>query len=261
MRKKIQFLKENFLKHELVSGSTYVFAGSIFGNFLAFILNLYLARSLSYADYAIFASLISVITLAAIPAGSINTVIVKFATNYFVKKQNDKLKTLYMLFFKFVLGLTVLIILLFTIFANPLKNYLHIDNVLYVIVSGVVISSFYFSTLNGAFLQSLMRFKFMAFGNIVGSILKLTVGVILIILGYRVFAGLGALFSMMLGMYLVAYFPLAKILKEKHSDKNISLNIKQIFAYAVPTFVTMLFLTSFTSIDVILVKHFYIFFK
>jgi len=62
---------------------------------------------------------------------------------------------------------------------------------------------------------------------------------------------------MTVGMYLVAYLPLTKILKEKSLDRKISLNTKQMFSYAVPTFVTVLFLTSFTSTDVILVKHFF----
>jgi O-antigen/teichoic acid export membrane protein len=257
MKKRIQYIKNNFLKHELVSGSLFIFSGSIFGNFLAFILNLFLARSLSYSDYAIFASLLSVITLAAIPSNSIGTVIAKFATEFFVKKQYDKLKILYILFFKFVLSLSLLIILLFLIFSVPLKNYLHIDNVWYVSTSGVVIASFYLSALNGSFLQSLLKFKFMALANVIGSILKLSVGVILVILGYRAFGGLGGLFSMMFAMYLAGYLPLAKILKEKLSDKKISLDAKQIFSYAAPAFTTILFLTSFISVDVILVKHFF----
>jgi O-antigen/teichoic acid export membrane protein len=257
MRKQIKRLGNHFLKHELVSGSFYIFAGSFFGNFLAFILNLFLARSLTYADYAIFSSLLSVITLAAIPSLSMNTVIVKFAANYFVKNENGRLKMLYLLFFKFVLGLSLFIIILFLVFSTALKSYLRIDNIWYVIASGIVISSFYLGALNNAFLQSLLKFKFMAFTNIVGSILKLTVGITLVALGYKVFGGLGALFSMMFGIYIVGYFPLAKILKEKSTDKNIKINIKQMLGYALPAFVTILFLTSFTSIDVILVKHFF----
>src|SRR5476649_2440307 len=95
-------LFHKLIKHELISGTFYIFIGSMFANFLAFVLNLYFARSLSYADYAIFASLLSVITLAAIPANSINTIVVKFATVYSIKKENSELKTLYLLFFKLI---------------------------------------------------------------------------------------------------------------------------------------------------------------
>jgi O-antigen/teichoic acid export membrane protein len=257
VKKKIEFIKNNFLKHELVSGSLFIFSGSIFGNIFAFLLNLFLARNFSYADYAIFASLLSIITLAAIPVGSMNTVIVKFATDFFVKKQNDRLKSLYLLFFKFVLGISLLIILLFLIFSDPLKEYLKIDNVWCIIVTGFVIASYYLNTLNNAFLQGMLKFKFISFLSIFGSFVKLIFGVGLVFAGYRVFGGLGALFAMAFGTYLMAFVPLTKLLKGKASGKRISLNVRQIIGYAIPTFITILFMTSFTSTDVILVKHFF----
>lgn len=250
-------LLNRLASHELVSGSFYIFIGSIFANFLAFLLNLFLARNLSYADYAIFASLLSVITLAAIPAGSMSAVIMKFATGFFAKKEGENLKHLYLIFFKFVTGLSIVIILLSFIFSGLIVQFLHIDNIWYVIASGLVISAFYLNTLNTAFLQSLLKFKFIAFLNIFGSFFKLIVGVVLVILGYKAFGGLGALFSMTFSMFLISYFPLSKILKVKSSSKEMLINRKEIFKYAVPTFITVLFLTSFTSTDVILVKHFF----
>lgn len=249
-------LFKRVLGHELVSGSFYIFAGSMVSNVLAFVLNLFLARSLSYADYAIFASLLSVITLASIPAGSINTIIVKFATDYFVNKENEKLKALYVMFFKFILGFSVGIILLFSLLAIPISNYLHIDNLWYVIVSGFVISTFFLSILNTAFLQSLLKFKFIAFINAFGGILKLIFGIILVFLGYKAFSGLWAIFFMTTGMFLIAFLPLIKLIKTRAS-KNLSLKTSGIASYAIPAFITVLFLTSFTSTDVILVKHFF----
>lgn len=242
--------------HELISGTFYIFLGSILANFLAFLLNLFLARSLSYADYAIFASLLSVITLASIPANSLNTIIVKFATNYFVKQENNNLKTLYLLFFKFIAGLSLFIIIAFFLLSTIFDNYLHIDNPWYIIFSGIVIASFYLNMLHTAFLQSLLKFKFMAFVSIFGGILKLIVGVVLVILGYKAFGGLGALFFMTFGMFLIGFYPLRKILQNKSSQK-LSIHTSQISSYAVPAFITVLFLTSFTSTDVILVKHFF----
>ena len=244
------------MTHELVSGSFYIFLGSMFSNILAFLLNLFLARNLSYADYAVFASLLSVVTLASIPAGSINTIIVKFATDYFVKKQNEKLKSLYLIFLKFILGLSLGVFFLFFALANPLKQYLHLNDISYVIVAGLVISVFYLSVLNMAFLQSLLKFKTIALVNIAGGIVKLIMGVILIFLGYRVFGGLWAIFFMTFGMFVFGFFPLKKIILSKSSEK-LSLNLKNVLRYAIPTFITVLFLTSFTSTDVILVKHFF----
>mgnify|MGYP001570420202 FL=1 len=244
------------MRHELISGSFYIFLGSMFSNVLAFFLNLFLARNLSYADYAVFASLLSVITLASIPAGSINTIIVKFATDYFVKKQSEKLKRLYVVFFKFILGLSLGVFFLFLALANPLKQYLHLSDIWYVIVSGLVISVFYLSTLNIAFLQSLLKFKTIALVNIVGGVVKLVIGIILIFLGYRAFGGLWAIFFMTFGMFIFGFIPLKRIILSK-SSQNLSLNLKNVLGYAIPAFITVLFLTSFTTVDVILVKHFF----
>ncbi|PIR79851.1 MAG: hypothetical protein COU25_03185 [Candidatus Levybacteria bacterium CG10_big_fil_rev_8_21_14_0_10_35_13] len=250
-------LFKRLLGHELISGSFYIFVGSFLSNILAFLLNLFLARSLSYADYAIFASLLSVITLAAIPAGSINTIIIKFATNYFVKKENDKLKNLYIAFFKITFGICIFIISLSFLSAIPLTNYLHLDNLWYIVISGFAISTFYLNMLNTAFLQSLLRFKFISFISITGGLLKLIFGVFLVVLGFKAFAGIWSIFFMTLGMFFIAYFPLKNILKTKSKKREINIDAKNILTYAVPTFITVLFMTSFTSMDVILVKHFF----
>lgn len=249
-------LLRSVLKHELISGSFFIFAGSMFSNVLAFLLNLFLARNLSYGDYAIFASLLSVVVLASIPAGSINTIIVKFATDYFVKGENEKLKSLYIMFLKFILGFSLGIILIFLALANPLREYLHLSDISYIVVVGLIISISYLGILNIAFLQSLLRFKTIAFVNIAGGIVKLIMGIILISLGYRVFGGLWAIFFMTLGTFVFGFFPLRKILLSK-SSKGLSLHLRQVLHYSIPTFITILFLTSFTSIDVILVKHFF----
>ena len=250
-------LLRKLIFHELISGSFYIFLGSMISNVLAFILNLYLARNLSYADYAIFASLLSVFTLAAIPAGSVNTIIVKFATDHFVKKQNDQLKALYLIFLKFMLGFAVSIAVLFFLFAIPLKNFLHIENIWYILIVGLATASVYLFTLNSAFLQSLLKFRFIAFLNAFGGVIKLIVGASLVYVGFRAFGGLLAVLFMTLGMFIFAYIPLIKILKTKQSTKKVPLDVGKMIAYAVPTFITVLCLASFTSIDVILVKHFF----
>ncbi len=250
-------LIKSLINHELISGSSYIFIGSMVANVLAFLLNLFLARNLSYADYSIFASLLSVITLASIPAGSISTIIVKFATHYFVKEENEKLKQLYLTFFKMILGISILIIVLFLALSVPILNYLNLDNVWYVIITGFAISSFYLNALNTAFLQSLLKFGFISFLNAFGGVVKLAFGILLAILGYRAFSGLWSVFFMTLGMFFLAFIPLSKILSAKSTVKKVSLNTREIFLYAVPTFTTVLFLTSFTSTDVILVKHFF----
>ena len=255
-------MKSNFtnfitklVKHELISNSIYIFIGSLVGNVLAFLLNLFLARSLSYVDYGIFASLLSIITLASIPASSINTIIVRFSTDYFSKGQTDKLKNFYEKMAKFIFSFSFLILLFFIIFSPVINEFLHLDNPLYAIGVGLCVVIGYIQILNTGFLQGLMKFRFISFISVFSSLVKLIIGVMLVLLGFRAFSGLGAIFFMGLIAFLVAFVPLRAILAKKiESDAKVP--AKEVLTYALPVFVTILFMSSFTSMDVILVKHF-----
>jgi len=244
------------IKHELITGSAYIFAGSIFANFLAFLLNLFLARKLSYADYGIYASLLSIITLAAIPAGSINTILVRFTSDYHSKNQLDKLRSFYRKSFKFISLFSLLMLLLFVVFSPFIKDFLHLDNIFYVYVVGFCVAAGYIQILNSGFLQGLMKFGFIAFSSVFGGAIKLIVGVALVFLGFRAFSGLWAIASMGLGVFLIGFVPL-RFIFSKNTGSEVHIPIKEVLRYALPVLVTVLFMTSFTSTDVILVKHFF----
>lgn len=245
------------IRHELITGSFYLFLGGMVGNVFAFLLNLFLARNLSYVDYGIFASLLSLITLTAIPANSINAIVVKFVTAYYSKNQFDKAAAFYIHFLKLISLLSLFLIILFSVFSPLISNYLHLENLFYVVAAGIVVVSFFLAALNIAFLQSLLKFGFMALIGSLAGVIKLVVGIALVYLGFRAFAGLWSIFVMMIAIFLIDYIPIVKILNLKTVSKNVHLDKKEILNYAVPAFITVLFLTSFTSTDVILVKHFF----
>jgi O-antigen/teichoic acid export membrane protein len=244
------------IRHELISGSAYVFAGSIFANFLAFLLNLFLARNLSYSDYGIFASLLSIIILASIPAGSINTVLVRFTSDYHSKNQLEKLQSFYKKSFKFIALFSLLILLSFVIFSPLIKDFLHLDNVFYVLVVGLCVAVGYMQVLNTGFLQGLTRFGFLSLTGIFSGVIKLLVGVLFVFLGFRAFSGLWAIVFMGLGTFIITLIPLRFIFSE-NTGSEVHISTKEVLGYALPVFIIVLFMTSFTSIDVILVKHFY----
>lgn len=188
-------LIRSIFNHELVSGASYIFLGSITANILAFFLNLFLARNLSYANYGIFASLLSIITLAAIPAGSVNTIVVRFATEYFTRNELDKLKGFYKKIARFMLLFSLLIFLGFAVLSLTVMDFLHLDNIWYVILVGACVSSFYLQTLNIAFLQGLMKFKFISFLTSISGVIKLMVGIVFVFWGLQAFSGLWSIFS------------------------------------------------------------------
>ena len=247
---------KKIIQHELVSGSLYIFIGGMVANIFAFLLNLFLAHNLSYADYGIFASLLSLITLASIPSSSISTVIVKFATRFNSKEEFATLHAFYSKSLEFILIFSLGFFLIFALLSPLISSYLQLDNVFYIFLAGLTVMSFYLVALNTAFLQSLLKFGFISFVNSFGGLIKLITGVVLVYAGFRAFAGIWSILLMSLGTFLVAYLPLRKILNYKQVSK-VSIPRNEIINYSVPTFLVILFLTSFTSSDVILVKHFF----
>lgn len=256
MKNKIFLLSIKFIRHELISGSLFVFVGFFISSVLSFILNLFLVRSLTASDYGSYASLLSLFALVGIPAGSLTTVIVRFATDYFAKNKLDEAKAFY---FKLLLLVTILSVFLFigfVIFSIPIKEFLHLDNIWYVILTGFIISFGYLGIVNNAFLQSLLKFSFISFTSVVGGILRVITGVLLIFLGFKVFGALWAIFFAFSFTFCLTFIPL-RFLINKKSSRNIKFPTKEIISYAVPTSLAILSLNSFVSIDVILVKHFF----
>jgi O-antigen/teichoic acid export membrane protein len=158
--------------------------------------------------------------------------------------------------FKFVFVVSILAFLGFTLFSPFIRDFLHLDNIFYILLVGFCVFIFYLQAFNASFLQGLMKFGFISIINSFGGIIKLAVGVILVILGLKAFSGIWAFAFMCSGIFLVSFIPLKSIFLRK-MEKTVHIPTKEILNYALPAFVIVLFMTSFTSTDIILVKHFF----
>lgn len=250
---KILSILKNLLKHELITGSFFVFIGGLVASFIAFIFNLLMARVLTYADYGVYLSLVSIITLATIPAQSLTTTIVRFATVYFTQKDLGKAAVFYKKASTFWLIVGVLIFLLFSIFSPVISSFLHIQNNFLVITTALSIAFVYIGLVNVSFLQSLLKFKFLSFVYISSALVKVFFGGLVIYLMLGVQGALWAIFLMVLSGYVISFISLRFLFSLK--EKAVDIDWKGVISYAIPTGVTVLFLTSLITTDVILVKH------
>lgn len=256
MKNKIHYLGKRFFKNELVNGSFYLFLGSLISSFIAFIANLFFARNLSASDYGIYASLLSLLTLTTIPSQSLMSVITRFAADFFSKNKIGEAIDFYKRSSKFMIFVSAFLLFVFIIFTNQIKNYLKIDNGNYIILVGVTVFFQYLYIVNNAYLQSLLKFFYMAFNTVVSAVLRFILGVILIFLGYKVFGALISILIAFIAPVLISFFPL-RILFSKSAKTCSKINTGEIFGYAIPTAIAILSLTSFISMDVIMTKHFF----
>lgn len=255
MKEKIMTFSKRILKHELISGSIYVFFGYIVASFLNFVLNLYVARRFTASDYGIYASLLSLYTLAGLPSQSLIAIIVRFVADYSAKGKVSMVASLFVKIYRFAFLISAGIFFSFLTLAVPIQNFLKIDNSSYVILVGGIVSLFYLAIVNIAFLQGLLRFGLLSLTYILGGLLRLISAIILIGLGLKVYGVFIAILIAVLIPFVLQFIPLRSLIGKKTTDSNIS--NKEILGYAFPTTIAMLSLMSLTSTDVVLVKHFF----
>jgi O-antigen/teichoic acid export membrane protein len=254
MNNKMNFITR-FAHHELISGSFFIFIGTTISSFLAFVLNLYLVRGLSYAEYGIFSALISVILLLSIPAQSLIAIIVKYAAGFFANNEIARAGAFYVKLFKYLFIFSVLIIIVFVILTPFIANFLHINDYGAIIIAGVTVAVGYLAILNTAFLQSMLFFGKLGFLSVLSGITKLLIGVLFVYLGFGVFGALfGNLMFPLIGL-IFGFIILRKVISQRADKVNIP--VKEFLMYAFPAALAIVSLSSFISMDVILVKHFF----
>lgn len=246
----------NLIKNPLIAGSSVIFVGSMLGNVFHFLFNLIMSRNLSVVDYGIFISLISLTTLPALAFNSLIQITVNFAAGYIANDELDKVKGLFLKTNKIMLLSGSLFALIFVIFSKQIAEFIHISGKesLIMLVGLIVVLSFV-GLVNMAFLQARLAFKYISFITFLGGFLKFITGVGLI---YFNFGVSGVLIGLILGgiiSYCIGLFPLKFIFHKNVKSLNISL--KEMLGYALPTTIALFCLTSFITIDLVLVKHFF----
>lgn len=232
-----------------------MFVGGLATSVFSFLLNLFLARRLTYSDYGTYVSLLSIFTVMTIPAASLTATIVRFAAGYFAKNEVDKASHLYkrMLFIWFVLGasLATLIYLI-----NPLiLNFLHINNPELLLIVAAAVGISYFGIVNTAYLQSMTKFLYLSFSLFTGSVFRILVGVALVSGGLGILGGVSAILATPIIVLIIGFIPLVFLLKKNQQKTRV--DSREIILYSIPAVVGLLSLSMFITSDTLLVKHFF----
>ncbi len=243
------------VRYPLISGSAVILLGSLFSNPLNFLFNLFMVRNLPVADYGTFVGLMSMITLTTILSGALIPTIIKFAASYFAKGELDMIRGLFFKVSKLTILLALIAMLIFTLFNRQISQFFHIGDTFLVLFAGVIVALSFIGVPNQPILQAKLSFRFISFINIFGTFLKLFSGVLLVYLGFSIWGAVWAVFLSFLTPYLLSFAQLSFIFKKGVHVPHISL--KKLISYGIPSTITLFALTSFTSIDIIFVKHFF----
>lgn len=241
--------------HPLIAGSTVLIVGGLFGNLFNFLFNLLMSRNLSVVEYGTLASLLSLIALTSMPAGSITQTLVRFAASYFSNNDIGSVKSIFIKINKLLFISAFSLLILFVAFSSQIGTFFNIQDNVLIILAGINVFAGIITITNMSILQARLEFKFITFLTIVGSFLKLSIGTLFVFLGFSVGGVMNAYFISILIPYFCSFLPL-QYLFDKHI-KNMPIQLNNFATYGVPATITLFSLSSFITTDILLVKHFF----
>lgn len=244
---------KNALKNPLISGVIVVISGTMLANFVNFLFSVYMAQNLSVADNGTLQSILSMIIFPALLANAVNPVVVRFAGSYFVKGDYAYLRGLYVKFSKFFFIVGGSLFLIYLLNISYISEFFHIDNQLILIYAGIIMFLSLVGLINIAYIQAKLAFGFQVFLSTISACAKLIFGIIFVSLGYAVAGAVGALVVASIAFYVISFIPIRFVFTKKM--KTVAIDTKEIFQYGIPSVLTLFGLTSFISLDILLVKH------
>ncbi len=253
MKKALSLLKNN----NFLSASFWVFLGTGFLNFGSYLYHLMMGRLLGPSSYGALEGAISVLYILFVPTATLSLIVVKFVSSYLGKKDYKKINEIYNYLFSKVLIFGAAITIILLLISPLLTKFLRFPNIYISIFIAITFLVNLFYILDKSVVQGLTKFFKFSFLNVIETSVKLFLGITLVYLGFSVdgaFAGvgIGLLAALFVSQVFVKQSVKVKLnLKADFSEK------KELWKFAIPTFITTLALTSIFTTDIILVRHFF----
>ncbi|MFH1504779.1 MAG: oligosaccharide flippase family protein [Candidatus Omnitrophota bacterium] len=258
MNLKINFKK--LFKDDLIKHTIIVFAGSILAGVFNLAYHLVSVRLLTPQDYGTFNALISFVMFTSMAVSPLGTTLTRFFTEYIAKKDFAKIVFVFNKLIKRLFIAACLTAALFFIVSPFLAGFLKTKTLYIFICGGATVIGLFSPPLISVF-QSFQKFAVYSFIGIIASLGKLILGGILMFLGWRVLGSLSGFLAGAILPIIAALCFIKGVFKKEigHIDEKayIPINLTPIFKYFFPVSVVMFSFTAITTVDVVLVKHFF----
>lgn len=215
-------------------------------NIFNFVYQIAMARILSTEEYGVLATLFAIIYIFAIFSESIQTVIAKYTieSKNFGQLRNMLRKSIMRgtkLATKLFLGYLLISILL---------SYFFKISYLLLALNGIIIYFMFLLPVSRGALQGRKQFLPLGTNLVIESIMKLILGIIFVLIGWKVYGAIGGFILGALISFLLSFISLKDIYKFKEEK----FQGNGIYSYAKPTFFITAVIVLFYSVDVIIAK-------
>lgn len=234
--------------------ATFIFIASTLSNIGAYLFHVYMGRHLSPTDYGILYTLLALLMMVSVPAGTIQTVITKYVSHFKAYNQYGKIRFLFLHSFKKLSLYGGIGFLIFIALSGHIARFQQIPSRIPVVIVGFILLFSTIAPAAGGIVQGLQRFNYLGWSIILGMFLRLISGILLVIIGLGVNGALlASIVGMLFGLFII-FLPLRSLFQEKTNEK---VDFKEIYRYSAPVTLTLLCFMILTNVDAILVKHFF----
>ena len=235
------------------AGFVIILAYGLF-NTLNFFYHFMAARMLGPEEYAVVASLFSIIYLVSIGATTIQNVATKFTAEFKARKEDDKIACFFRRGMNKLLIFSIIIFAVYCAISPLVANFLKIPLISILLLGPFLIISALIP-FNRGIIQGLQKFNSLGVSLIIEGIVKLFFAFLLIYLGFK---ANGAIFAVIIGIAVAFIFTFVSLkFKNKAKRAGLSLDSKEVYRFTLISFVALFLATAIYSIDVFLVKHFF----
>jgi len=237
------------INKNLVKGSIVLLIAFNIYNALNFFFHFAMVRMMTVVEYGVLASLFSIIYILAVFTESIQTVITKYTTE---ENNKGKLKNILKKSLKRSLFISLGLFLIYLVIAIPFSSLLKIDYKL-MALNGTIIILAFLSPISRGILQGKKKFTALGFNMIIESLVKFFLAIFLVYIGWAVY---GAIIGTIIGVItalVLSFININDIIKVKEENAS----TEGIYSYTKPTFIIILIILMFYSIDIIIAKIFF----
>ncbi len=237
----------------LVRDSFTLFIATMIANATAYVYHFYMGRVLGPEDYGILGVILSLFYIINVPLNVIQMTITKFTAHFHVIKEKERIWALYSRGLRKLFFSGVITFLVFLVLSIPLSRFLHIPIQELLVFSPIMILALILPVTRGV-LQGLQSFKKLGYNMICEGFSKLILGVTLVFLGFHVSGAIAGIVLSFFIAFILSRITLKKLLPPSSPS---ALDTTAIYRYATPVFISLLALTLYYSIDVLLIKHYF----
>jgi len=225
------------------------------GNGINYCFQIAMGRMLSVVEFGTLNALLSFFMMSAVPSGAITALTAKYLVKYNSTDNKQMVSIFIFRVLRAALIGSLIVFMIGLIFSPTVSRYLNISSVGLVLYIMILISlNILFVTIIGI-AQGLKYFSALGLLGVVLPGLKLTLGIIWVALGFKIF---GALMSIIIALILTIGFGLIYIRqKTEISDQaDIKLDTTAYFQFFTSAFLLSASLSILTNLDMMLISHY-----